>query len=362
MNARDRFFATLRHERPDRPPLDVWLRPELLRALRERLGRDDPLDELGMDFRSAGIGERNEAFLTKAAEPKGGDWPGSHGRYVWHDDRTFEDAWGVVHQVGRDGKLIEWIRGPLVDADDPDEFAFPGLDNLLRPEDVAPRVAALKRRDKVVMGGMSMPFKRAWYLRGLENWLCDLVANQAFAERLYDKIYAYETERAVRAAKAGVDVVTVTGDIAMNNQLLFSPEVFRKLDKPRLAVMVQRVREVNPAIQIYLHSDGDMSEVMDDFIDVGFTCINPIQPECMDPNEVKRRWGDAITLWGTISVRTTIPQGTPASIRQEVHERIRRCGHDGGLVVGPANVIMWDTPVENVVAFCDAVREFCWDH
>ena len=361
MGSRERFFATVRHERPDRVPLDLWARPEVMRQLREHLGTDDVDEALGIDFGHAGIGSRFPEFEARAAEPKGGDWPGSVGRYIWHDDRTFEDAWGIVQRVGEDGKLCEWVSGPLVDASDPDEFDFPDISTLTEAEEIAGRVAQLKEADKVVLGGATMPFKQAWYLRGLENWLCDMVANRPFAEKLYDKIYAYQTERAVRAARAGVDVVTVVGDIAMNERLMFPPPVFRALDKPRLAEMVRRAREVNPDVLFFYHSDGNISEVMDDFIEVGFDLINPIQPECMDPDEVKRRWGDQITMWGTISIRTTLPLGTPASVRAEVQDRIRRCGHNGGLVIAPANVIMYDTPVENVVAMYEAAREFRWD-
>jgi uroporphyrinogen decarboxylase len=118
---------------------------------------------------------------------------------------------------------------------------------------------------------------------------------------------------------------------------------------------------VKPDVLFFYHSDGDLREVMDDLIETGFDIINPIQPECMDPYEVKRRWGDRITMWGSISIRTTLPNGTPESVRTEVEERIRRCGYDGGLVIGPSNVIMYDTPPENVLAMCKAVTEFTWD-
>ena len=362
MGSRRRFFDTVGHRRPDRVPLDLWgPRAEVMRALREHLGTDDVEAALGTDFASAGIGQRFADFERRAAGPKGGDWPGSGGRYVWHDERTFEDAWGVVHRVGSDGKLVEWIGGPLVGADDADEFDWPDWSCLASVEEVAPRVEQLKAADKVVCGGVTMPFKQAWHMRGLENLLCDMMINRPFVEKLYDRIYAFQTERAVRCARAGLDCITVTGDIAMNDRLLFRPEVFRDLDVPRMGELIRRARSVRPEVLFYYHSDGDISEVMDDLIAIGFDIINPIQPECMDPYEVKRRWGDRITMWGSISVQTTLPLGTPESVKAEVQERIRGCGYDGGLVIGPSNVIMYDTPAANVVAMCEAVRDFRWD-
>ena len=358
--SRERFFASIRHERPDRVPVDLWARPEIVRALQQRLGTPDIDRVLGVDFAQVDVPDRFPDFDNKTAEPRGGDWPGSSGRYIWHDDRTFEDGWGVVQRIGQDGKLVQWISGPLVGLDDPDDYEFPPPGALAPLSELAGKVAQLKAADKVVSGEVAMPFKRAWHMRGLENLLCDLLVDREFVESVYDRIYAFETQRAILSALAGVDIVKVVGDIAMEDRLLFSPDIFRSLDVPRLREMIRQTREARPGILMFYHSDGDISAAMDDLIDVGFDIINPIQPECMDPYEVKRRWGGRITLWGTVSVRTTLPRGTPDSVRELVRERIRGCGGDGGFVLAPANVISYDTPVENVIAMFEAARQFEW--
>ena len=358
--SRERFFASVRHERPDRVPVDLWARPEIIRALKQRLGTDDVETALGVDFAQVDIADSFPEFERKTAPPRGGDWRGSAGRYVWHDERTFEDAWGVVRRVGQDEKLVQWITGPFVQHNDLEAYTFPDPVNLADPATIAGKVAALKAAGKVVSGEVVMPYKRAWHMRGMENLLCDMIADREFVERLYDRIYAFETERAVRSVRAGVDFVKVVGDIAMEDRLMFSPKLFRELDVPRLRGLIERTRQAKPNVLFFYHSDGDLSQAMDDLIDVGFDIINPIQPECMDPYEVKKRWGSRITMWGTISVRTTLPIGPPAEIRRLVHERIRNCGHNGGFVLAPANVIMYDTPIDNVLAMFDAAREFRW--
>ncbi len=359
--SRERFFKTVRHERPDRVPLDLWARPEVYRSLREYLHTPDVETALGIDFARVAIPEYIPAFAQKAEKPRGGDWPGADGSYIWHDDRTFENAWGVIHRVGQDGKLIEWVRGPLVDTPDVDSYSFPVPSFAVGAPELALSVQRLKDADRVVLAEVVMPFKRAWQMRGMENLLCDMLVNREFVEQLYDRIYEFETARAVRGAEAGVDCLTVIGDIAMADRLLFNPALFRELDIPRMRALIQKARRVKPDILMFYHSDGDISAVMDDLIGVGFDIINPIQPECMDPDEVKQRWGRAITMWGTISIRTTLPRGTPESVRTEVRERIRRCGHDGGLVICPSNDIMYDTPVENIIAMYEAAAEYAWD-
>ncbi|MBM4050616.1 MAG: hypothetical protein FJ279_36430, partial [Planctomycetes bacterium] len=107
----------------------------------------------------------------------------------------------------------------------------------------------------------------------------------------------------------------------------------------------------------YFHTDGNLMEAMEDLIEIGFNIFNPIQPECMDPYEVKRRWGDKIVLDGTISSQHTLPFGTVDDVRREVRERIERLAYNGGLVIAPNNVVQYDVPVENILAVYETAKE-----
>ncbi len=108
---------------------------------------------------------------------------------------------------------------------------------------------------------------------------------------------------------------------------------------------------------MFIHSDGDVFEVIDDLVEIGFDVVNPIQPECMDPAEIKKRWGDKITMCGGLSLQRTLPGGTPAEVREEVLDLIRKCGYDGGLIVAPSNSVQPDVPVENILACYGAIRD-----
>ena len=153
-------------------------------------------------------------------------------------------------------------------------------------------------------------------------------------------------------------MITITGDIAMQDRIIMGPDTWRAVDKPRMARLVADCREINPDVFFYIHSDGNVMDLMDDFVEMGFDVINPLQPECMDPVEVKQRWGDRVTLHGGISLQHTLPFGTAQEVREEVETLIRKCGYNGGLVVFPSNVIQPDTPVENIIACFHAARDF----
>jgi hypothetical protein len=77
----------------------------------------------------------------------------------------------------------------------------------------------------------------------------------------------------------------------------------------------------------------------------------------MDPAVVKERFGDRITLHGTLSIQRTLPFGTVEDVRREVRDRVRTCGRDGGLVLCPSNLFQNDTPLENIVALYDTILD-----
>jgi uroporphyrinogen decarboxylase len=106
----------------------------------------------------------------------------------------------------------------------------------------------------------------------------------------------------------------------------------------------------------FFHSDGNLMPLMEDLIEIGFTIFDPIQPECMDPVEVKARFGDRVTLHGTISAQQTLPFGTVEDVRNEVLDRIERCGQNGGLVIAPNNVVQYDVPLENLLTVYETVK------
>ncbi len=365
MTPRERILTALRHERPDRTPTKLGARPEVNRALIEYYGVEtigEVQDIIGADgWASVGYGIAFPGYEERTTDRLVGDCPYAGARYVFHDENTFEDEWGVVRKVGSDRKYVEWITGPLAGVEDPDEYDFPGLDRLIDDGTVPERVAKLKAEGKFVMCGVANPFKTAWELRGLQNILADYITAPEFIEKLYDKMVILYGEMWARAAEAGVDMVTMTGDVAMQDRIIMGPERWRQVDKPKLAEMVRRATEKNPDVHVLIHSDGALWDIMDDLIEIGFDVVDPIQPECMDPIEVKKRYGDRITLHGGGSIQHTLPFGTVEDVRRHVIELIEGCGYDGGFVLRASNVIGFDTPIENVVAFFETARDYRWE-
>lgn len=361
MTPRQRILTALDHQPPDRTPVDGWFHPEVVVALKRHFQTDDwatVLEHLGID----GWTELAPSIHFAEFDAKAGPRPGhpAGDRAVWIDESTYEDGWGIRFRLGRSDRYQRWLSGPLQSAETSDDvlrYRFPSPDDVRQPPDYANQVAALKAEGRFVTGEIDNPYKRFWHLRGYENALMDYRINVPVLEAVYDRLYPLATELALRMARAGVDMIQVVGDVAMQDRIIMGPELWRKYDKPRWASLIDACRAVNPETIFFFHSDGKLTDLMDDLVDVGFTVINPIQPECMDPVDVKRRWGNRITLHGGISIQRTLPFGTAADVRREVEDLIRACGYNGGLIMMPSNNIQPDTPVENIVACYAAARE-----
>jgi uroporphyrinogen decarboxylase len=144
----------------------------------------------------------------------------------------------------------------------------------------------------------------------------------------------------------------------MQTGMLMSPQMWRQWFKPRLRKVIQAAKQINPEILICYHTDGDCRQVIPELIEVGVDILNPVQPECMDPVEIKKTYGNRLSFSGTIGTQSTMPYGTPEDVREAVKRMIATVGEGGGLLLAPTHVIEPDVPWENVIAFVDATREY----
>ena len=365
VNLRTRILDSMAHKLPDRIPTIMDARAEVKEMLMEYYAADsfdNVLEILGAEemyrFKTDEMVKVYFPGFEERAERIDGPWMGGGQNYIRLDESTFQDAWGVVRRIGSDGKFVEWVSGPLIDASDPDEYDFPGVDRIIMDPDLADRIRMWKEQGLFVRAVVSQPYKTAWILRGMENLLMDYILNRPFVEKLFDKIYALQGEILRISIAAGADLIGFDGDIATQNSVVMGPDRWREVDKPRLAKVVRSCLEINPEVHVFIHSDGDIREILPDLIEIGFDVIDPIQPECMDPEEIKNEFGDRITLHRCGSLQRTLPFGTPEECRQEARRLVDGCGAEGGLVLGASNTIGFDVPVENIAAWYESVRDY----
>jgi uroporphyrinogen-III decarboxylase len=124
-----------------------------------------------------------------------------------------------------------------------------------------------------------------------------------------------------------------------------------------LATFISEIKAINPQLKVAYHSDGMISPIIPELIEIGVDILNPIQPACMDPAQIKRQFGDKLCFWGSIDEQHTLPFGTPADVRREILERLNTIGKNGGLILAPTHHVQLDTPLENFWAMQKTIIE-----
>ena len=359
MTSRERVFCALDHRQPDRCPTYIWMTGRLQAVLEEYLGVEgqDGIEEaLQIDrWRRVQLERQpapDEEEQIRQFIPK---------RILGREGIRVLDDGRVVREHRKEAYGDDTIWYPLQEVEDLSEieaYPFPDPDQIKWPdESLREEVETLKTSDTIVQGHVIQPFKGAWQYRGMENLLCDYLLWPELVEALYDRVYGYITGEALVYAEAGVDMVCVIGDIGMQDRLIYSPDLWRKFDKPRFAKFIRTIKEAHPDVMVYMHSDGELTDIVPDLVEIGLDILNPIQPECMDPFTIKKEWGDQLSLVGAVSLQRTMPFGTVDEVQAEVRKLIEVCGENGGYVMGPANGFTIDIPLENIVAMYEAVPD-----
>ena len=272
------------------------------------------------------------------------------------------DKYGVAHEPGSEAAYhMTYMRNPLRNANSVDDilnYAFPihYADDTI---DYAGEVKALHDRGYIAHGSMACTiWEQSWYIRGMDELMMDMLEESEMAVVLLDKITDMACKRITHYARIGVDTIEVGDDIGMQKTPMMSLNMYRQWLKPRLKKVITTAKEINPDVLVMYHSCGFIEPFIDDLIDAGVDILNPIQPECMDFEEIHAIYGNRISFNGTLGTQTVMPFGTPEQVRETVYKNLQIAGAKGGLFCCPTHIIEPEVPWENIMAYIEACRDY----
>lgn len=381
MTPRERMRRALGHEAPDRVPIDLGgnqtgIHKVAYRALIDHLGiRDevrimDSVQQLAQPC--AALLERFRVDTRYVAAGAAGDWKGGivqrrrDGR-LWHD---LTDEFGVTWSMPDDAPFyMDISRHPLAGAtvDDVRACPFPKGDDPGRFAGLRERALAIRNDTPyaVVSGISGVVYEICWYMRGLEQWLCDTVEQPEFCAALLDRTLRFWTDwfRAFLDEVGDVvDVIMIGDDLAGQGGPLFNPAFYRSVVKPRHKALVQYIRSRTKA-RIWYHTCGSCVDYIPDLLDNGIDILNPVQisADRMGPADLKARFGRRMTFWGgSIDAQHVLPTASPEKVRDDVRRHLEVWMPGGGYVFNNVHNIQAGVPAENIVALYDAAYEFGW--
>jgi hypothetical protein len=418
MTSRERVLAALNHQEPDRVPVDLGSTPvsgihaSTLSQLRLALGLDKPgdrvkvvepyqmLGEVGEDLREAlgidtvGLGGRVTMFGYPAADWK--EWelfdgtpvlvPGlfNTGREKNGDLLQYPEgdkkapasgrmpAGGYYHDVIVRQEPIEEAR--LNPEDNVEEFRH------LTHEDAAYWEAEAERlyrgTDYAVVGAWGgagfgdiawIPgpgLKHPRGIRDIAEWYMSTVSRRDYVYEVFERHCEIALQNLARVAPLvgeRVQVLFTSGtDFGTQRGPFLSVETYRDLFKPFHTLINTWVHH-NTAWKTFTHTCGGVRPLLEEMIEAGFDILNPVQvsAEGMEAAGLKRDFGDRLVFWGGgADTQKTLPFGTPEEVKREVRERLEIFAPGGGFVFNAIHNLQPRTPVENVLAMFEAVREW----
>ena len=415
MTSRERLQTTLSHKQPDRIPIDfggtgvTGVHVSCVAALRDHYGLErrpvmvhEPYQMLGWiddDLRQAmgldvdGVFSRNTMFGFPNQDWK--LWRCPDGLEVLVSDlfRTTLDEKGdiLIYPEGdtsappsgrmpKDGYFFDTIvRQEPIDDDAlnvEDNLAEFGLIQDADLEHIVAEVERVKSSGRGVIasyGGTAFgdialvpgPFmKHPKGIRDIAEWYMSTTMRRDYVHRIFEKQCAYALANLEKIhARVGdaVDAVFLCGtDFGTQTSTFCSVNTFRDLYFPYYKTLNDWIHK-HTKWKTFKHSCGAVERFITPFIECGFDILNPVQCSAtnMAPEHLKATYGNFIVFWGgSVDTQKTLPFGTPAEVREEVLERCRIFGADGGFVFNSIHNIQARTPVENIVAMLDAVHEF----
>jgi len=208
-----------------------------------------------------------------------------------------------------------------------------------------------------IISGVGGIFTRTWMILGYEHFCYSLADNPALVARVFEGVGRIQCEVLRRVVKLPrVFAIWYGDDLGYTEGLLASPKVLRQHLFPWMEELASIAHQAG--MPFILHSDGKLWQILDDLVALGLDALHPIEPKAMDINEVKRRYGDRLALFGNIDLSYTLTRGTPAEVRAEVRQRIRDLAPGGGYAVGSSNSVTYYVPPENFQALREATFEY----
>jgi uroporphyrinogen decarboxylase len=346
LKPKERIRIALAHEEPDRCPLDLWLTPEVEAALMQEEGVGDPYElrvALGHDCLISNVGLVASFYMSEEPE------------YV--------DPWGITFRrvalAAGQGHYTEMVGHPLA-GDDAKlaSYSAPDPHEPSQYEEASRLIARYGQTHAIVGGILCSGFEGPWYLRGLAQFLTDMMLNKDYAHALSDLVADYYLQAGLKLIETGCDLILAGDDVGTQDRMLISPQLFREFVKPSYGRLFGAYKRANPELRIATHICGYVEPILDDLIETGVDVLNPVQPLAMDPARLKKRYGRRLSFWGAVDDQRVLPLGRPEEVEAEVRLRLKQLAPGGGYILCSSHNVQPGTPLGNIRAFYRAAERY----
>ncbi len=335
MNGRERILTALRCEVPDRVPSFEWFIDA--RVGEALTGSTDPFDiveQLQLDGVNVRASYRKQHL----------------------DDQTWVDEWGITRQLTGD-VLPVVVESPIQDITRHGDFQFPNPDAADRFVSVE---QALQRfgDSRAIILNLRDGFSEMRDLLGYENALMAMLLEPEAFSALLDRAVDYNLALARVARKRyNIEIIATTDDVANATGMIMRPETYFERIAPQFRRVIAGYKDLG--CLCIKHCDGNIDAVLDQWIDCGIDCLDPIDP-CggYTMKGMRERLGDRVCLKGNIDCTGALCDGTEAEVEQEVRQCMWEGGREGGFILSSSNTVHRGVNPQNYRVMLNTLRAY----
>ena len=347
MLRKDRFLATLRHEKTDRLPMFDFL---FQQPLYEHLIGHRPGSYNGMDAVKCALALDHDGVWV----PFGG-FTGLQPLYL--AENVYRDEWGTTYRKGdASWPLDAPVEYPIKNRADLRNYRVP--DPTLPGRDSEIKKAVAMENDSIaVLGGVGGPLSTAWLLLGFEEICFSLCEDPWLIHTVMKISNEYFKEAARRSVEAGCVGMWVSEDLGDSKNAFFSVEDFREHFLPYLIELVDYIDSLG--VPVLLHSCGNINAYLDDLAQTKISSIHPLQRTAgMDLRKIKSKYGSRFCIIGNIDSSVTLPFGSKEDVAAEVREAIDICVPGGGFILASDHSLHDGIKVDHILEMFRVGREY----
>lgn len=247
----------------DTIPLQIYPAPGGLYEHGQKLV--DLIKKCGHDF-----GDFSNLELPEPPPPEDFN---SDGRY--HAIKT--DEWGTTSEYRIFGILGHPIKWPLNDLANLESYIPPQPPSCKGADfENDKRKAHENKKSYYLLGGTFSLFEKLHFLRRFEDVLMDITVDTPEINRIVDMISEYVEACIRRVLAMDVDGIAFGDDFGTHTAPILSPNVWRRFFKPRYKALFEPILKTGK--NIFFHSCGQITPLLEDFKELGITAIWPQLP------------------------------------------------------------------------------------
>lgn len=354
MTAKERVQRTFHFEKTDRVTIGYDTNPTAHKNLCNALG----------------IKETDYLTLLKAL---GCDYVGVGASYI--GPQLYEDIKGRTRNP-EDGCVMKYIENefggywdfcdfPLKDASEETiyNYPFPNPDHYDYESADRQIDSLIKEGFALHLGGPGLAdiLNSTGRIMSVEDTLVNLATEDEATIHMVDKKLNANLavcERILERNKGKLDFLWIGEDLGTQHTPIISMDMFRKILRPRHQKFIDLAKAYH--LPVLIHTCGSSSWAYEDFIEMGITAVDTLQPEAtnMSPTYLKEHFGGRLGFRGCISTAGPLAYGTAEETEKVCKETLEIMMECKGYHFAPTHQIQDNTPAENIIAMYNAAHKY----